>query len=408
MDKEQKLRTLTKKEIATLYLICQGLTNPQIVKALHSTEKTIGTRITKIYLKLEIEGDDQQKRLILQREYCPFVRKFSDEDLRYWVPEYPSPEVKIKYEIIEYQYPEPESEPDDEPEPPYIPPKPPKPRADETYVSSRVIRRLILLFLAIITILVVGFAILYFFFPPEKPLIPIAPPLKTSTQTPESLIETVITPTAANGMKTEEVILPAASTHTSTVTPSMTPAPSSTPEPTLTATATETPLPPFFYDDFDQGPKPDWVILSDEINFVGGEAVFTGNYGGWMYVAAPDSPDFVLEYKLTNNSSGNWGYMVSPAFVDPNNYYGFRSTCCDQLWIISQNGRYAYIGDILHNNNLSDQTAIMTVNGSNIDLVINGIIFPSGFNNKIESGLIGFYVDGATRLDEVKITVLNK
>ena len=96
MDVEAKIRSLKKKEAATLFLICYGQSNPQISEALKEPIKTTSSRITRIYKKLEITGDDQEKRIILLQDYCPVVRKIiiNIDDLRFWVPTFATTEVR--------------------------------------------------------------------------------------------------------------------------------------------------------------------------------------------------------------------------------------------------------------------------------------------------------------------------
>lgn len=97
MNLEAKIKSLTKKEAATLFLICCGQVNKDISEALKEDVKTTSSRITKIYKKLEVPGEDDEKRINLWRDYCPMVKKVipNFEVLRTWTPVYPTQEIKL-------------------------------------------------------------------------------------------------------------------------------------------------------------------------------------------------------------------------------------------------------------------------------------------------------------------------
>jgi hypothetical protein len=84
-------------------------------------------------------------------------------------------------------------------------------------------------------------------------LTPTAVPVQTTTPIP---------PTATPGPSPTATLVP----------PTATPSPSPTASPTATSTPS-LPLP--FFDDFDAGPKPDWVVLSSTWGMAGGEYTLT-------------------------------------------------------------------------------------------------------------------------------------
>lgn len=92
MNDTERFFYLKKKEVVTVFLICIGKTNADISLMLQEDEKTTASRITRIYKKLEIGGEGEEKRYELQRRFAPIVRKHikSQDDFIFWVPKKPS------------------------------------------------------------------------------------------------------------------------------------------------------------------------------------------------------------------------------------------------------------------------------------------------------------------------------
>lgn len=120
---------------------------------------------------------------------------------------------------------------------------------------------------------------------------------------------------------------------------------------------------------------------------------------------APDAPNYLIEFKVRFNRTNNWGFMVTPAFVDPSNYYAFRSSWSTHEWVLEKNGRRDTVGDrsLI---NMEEQSGVVTVQGKNIEININGFDFAPIYNDQIDMGNIGFYIDEETFLDQVRITLL--
>lgn len=422
MDKKQRIETLTKKEVATLYLICHGLTNSQVAEALHAADKTIGTRITKIYLKLEIEGDDQQKRSILLRDYCPIVRKYSENELKYWIPKEPPPEVKLKYEIIEYQYPEPDPEPETWW---YPPPPPPTSGTTETYVEERRVRRLIFIFLGIIALLVVGFVIIYFFFPPENPLIP---PRNTGniTVSPDvvaavspSTTETPTITTDSSGQTVPEE-LPEIPTDTPSATPTSTNTPTDTPTPTNTPTPTETPIPTptpeiIFFDDF-SGDLSKWTQLGlppyypNNRVVIANEAMTTSDpYGSWVKAEIPAETNYQIIINFKGNGCGGDGNYFSPAFIDNSNMISFNADACHYVWGYTEGSTAFYkYSDTTGLNGPGNSEVIITVEGKKLSSILNKVDAGSVVNDKYPQGIIAIFIRTGDSVDDVTVIALQE
>ena len=55
---------------------------------------------------------------------------------------------------------------------------------------------------------------------------------------------------------------------------------------------------------------------------------------------------------------------------------------------------------------MEEQAGTMTVQGKNIGIKLNSFEFDPIYNDQIEMGNIGFYIDSQTFLDEVRIILL--
>jgi DNA-binding CsgD family transcriptional regulator len=434
MDIEAKIRSLKKKEVATLFLICYGQSNPQISLALNEPSKTTSSRITRIYKKLEITGDDQEKRISLLRDYCPTVKNIitNIDDLRFWVPYYPTPEVKAKYEIIEVEtrdedegdddqdneevnewvLPLPPGPPSQEPPTP-PPPQPPPPEKRDT-VPIKFVRQLMLIFLGIIGVLVLVIIWLIFFrYPPENPPISANNPAIVSASTLGVLTTDIaVVPTQTSVAISESLTRTpqpsVAPTSTLTAVPSSTPTITQTPAPSQTPTETPVPSPTLtilMRDTFDDG-LDQWQVLTGDPLIVNGE--LTGKEGQTSWLATGDPNWRNIKVEILTTPTGCAAYYDTPIFiavrfVDMNNMLGFKYDSCTFIWYEKVNGRWSIIPNTQAKASGEQQTIDIIANGDQYSAYTQGMQINSFYDNKFKSGRVAVLIGEGMTIDEITI-----
>jgi DNA-binding CsgD family transcriptional regulator len=405
MDKADRIRTLTKKEANVLYLICQGYTNPDIGKILDIEPKTLSSRLTKIYEKLQIEGKGDEKRQRLITEYCKTVKEVvSEENLKTWNPILPTEEKEAnRYAIIERKY------PDDlqDMTPPNTEPSGGNGGGTGggngvTYIDKREcdrrVRRWVLFFSVVIGLLLLIIVILLKR-PPEPPLIPADTPENTTEAAisgGDSLITTTFTP--------EPSLTP---TATITSTPPPTPTATSIPTQTKTPTPTEALL---FEDNFDMGMADGWNIQYGEVvlsqgNLSALEFLWLSVGEGWtnyqldmdIYIggphAGPDNPPHIV-----------------PRLTDWQNYIGYKMcrTYGYSYWVEAVNGAISKIPNTENYGVSAYKWYHLTlyVEGDFYAINIDGVRVSSFITNKYPSGSLGLYLDVNEMIDNVRIVAL--
>ncbi len=108
-----------------------------------------------------------------------------------------------------------------------------------------------------------------------------------------------------------------------------------------------------------------------------------------MYIPAPDAPNYLIEFKVRFIKTNNWGLMVAPAFVDPDNFYAFRSNWNNHEWILKKGQPQRTVGET-SKLDMEEQVGTMTVQGKNIGIKLNSFEFDPIYNDQIEMGNIGF------------------
>lgn len=405
-ETERKLKNLSPRLREVLYFYCEGYGRSEIAKKLVITENTLNGYFRDIYKRLGVDSQYYQRHTKEREEY---IREL------YW--DLLEEEFKSEGDAEGGNKSDGDTEGDNKvrEDPDVIDGKfvdvDSKATSPGQSTIPRWIRRLALVLLALIVVLAFISAYRVFSGNPPAFLATIFHTTPTHTLSAEELVdvptlETQIptpTPTTPNRiLPTEPPIFPTDTPNTPSATPTKTTTPTETPTPTVSPTPTPT---PWFFDDFENGFRPEWTILSETITIVGGEVVNPDPRGGWMYITAPEAENYVIEYKVNLPSYGFTGFVIAPAYTDPNNNYGFRSNGAERSWVHMQNGVGFFIGET-NQDYLIDQSGILTVKGKNYDLEINGVIMPSAYNNLEPQGKIGFHIDNITYLDEIKIVLL--
>jgi DNA-binding CsgD family transcriptional regulator len=86
---EQRLQTLSRREVTVIYLKCQGNNLHEIADAIDKSSKTVQYYITNAYKKLELSNfPDKEKEDYLKRLYCPILAKLisTPKDIENWIP----------------------------------------------------------------------------------------------------------------------------------------------------------------------------------------------------------------------------------------------------------------------------------------------------------------------------------
>ena len=86
---EQRVRSLSRREVSVIYLKCQDKTLYEIAEIIKRDIKTVQHYITKAYKKLELTNyPKEQKETYLKKLYCHILFKYVEtpEDIENWVP----------------------------------------------------------------------------------------------------------------------------------------------------------------------------------------------------------------------------------------------------------------------------------------------------------------------------------
>ena len=86
---EQRVLSLTRREISVVYLKCQGKSLSEIAAIIHRDIKTVQHYVTKAYKKLELSDfPDDQKETYLKKLYCDIVSRYvkGPKDIEEWTP----------------------------------------------------------------------------------------------------------------------------------------------------------------------------------------------------------------------------------------------------------------------------------------------------------------------------------
>jgi|SRR5271157_645956 len=409
MNVTDGIHRLNKKEISTLYLICQGLTNKEIAETMHVDAKTIATRITRINEKLKIEGENQNKRLNLQSEYCPAVRELTLDDLKNWIPQEPPLDIREKFEIIEKKFPEPKEPSEKSAENWNLLPggEPPSSPSGETVflitqdeLKKRESR--IFIIFGLVTIILVGIIIfLLRRTPPEIALI-------SSTRTPEYIKTSNSTP--------ENTLIPTSSdlyplnnitTQTETLEPTSTITPTPTFTPTLTAPPPGTVL---FEDKFDNGLSKQWEILNGDPEISKGH--LTANGRTWLAVGDVGWKNIQIEFTDLNPSYCGGDAQTPPLIgvraTDWYNFVAFHFGYCYKDVYKVINNEYIDIpnSEGAHLGSQTWQKVKVVVDTNTFSIFLDGQPSTSYTSDQFSNGRVVLSLDEYTSIDDFKITSL--
>jgi DNA-binding CsgD family transcriptional regulator len=422
MNVTDGIHRLSKKEISTLYLICRGMTNEQIAETMHVAAKTIGTRITRINEKLNTEGENQNKRLNLQSEYCPAVRELTLDDLKNWIPQEPPPDIREKFKIIEKKFPEPKESNEKPPEkwnylPGGEPPSSPSGKQiiliSEEELKKRECR--IFIIFGLVTIILIGIIIfLLRRTPPEIPL-------NQASSTPENTKIAALPPENALNTSPQNTAVPIISTPTISLSPTNSQTLTNTPtiEPTQTATVTITPIPSpvvLFSDDFENGLSPFWVLLSGKVYVTNGQ--LTADAPAWLAVGDPTWKNIKIEYNayLSPNADcysdafpgGQYTVMLGFRFQDPDNMFALKSGQCGFMWFVVHDGKWdraaGQAGPGPGENNWSKITVI--VEGNKYTAYENDNKSTSFVDTTYQNGKVALRINRDTLIDNFVVSAL--
>lgn len=215
-------------------------------------------------------------------------------------------------------------------------------------------------------------------------------PTVTLTSTPEPTA--TIIPTYASTLT---------SAPTSTPEPTETPTNTSTPEPTFTPTVTPTPEDILLSDDFSKDFS-NWKVYNPDKAFLADGQFVSGNFYGTWISTNIEAKNFKITVVTNGGATGTSGVIIAPAFVDPNNYFGFRTNFCDRDWRVNKNNRVQVLTNF-DKQCFEKLTVEITVMGNNMDVQINGIEIGSALNNQISSGKLGLMADSYGKIDSVKV-----
>lgn len=389
MDKADRIRTLTKKEVAVLFLICMGFTNPEIEQELHLLAKTRSSQMTRIYEKLEIKGKVEDKRNNLIREYCKVVKEIvTPEAIKNWIPiQPPNKQEQQRYIAIQRLYPDPEDSLfTGQPQPPENSQQP-----IITLIDRRRVFRLLGILLVIIASLIIIILILLRFRIPQIPLI-------FATRTPENTATPSFTPTT-------KATITATATFTQTPSPTFTGTSTSTFTSTFTSTptytATATPETILFEDDFLHG-LGKWTIYDTNHAFTGDGWFFSDSFRGVWISTAITATNFKISAIIDGGGTGLPGIVISPAFTDPNNSWWFISNACDRGWTVKLNNQEKILSS--YERECFDAGALyeIIVEDGTMTAYINHIKIGSTYNDKVPFGKIGLWV-GMGKIGQVKV-----
>ncbi|HZK60452.1 MAG TPA: LuxR C-terminal-related transcriptional regulator [Anaerovoracaceae bacterium] len=320
--KKARLNTLSEREKEVLnYLMVDKDTNITVIaRDLDRGEQTIRGNLTEIYRKLEVEGEGNEKRANLVREYL--------EDYT---------ELFLKADGIKTHPEGPEM---------FSPAPPPKPNHIVVIIG-------VLSGFLIISIIAIAFllnTISSLIHPQQNN--PIVEGLTNlfRTQPPTLSIETLINERLTQtALANQALILTQASaTPTITFTPSPTIIPTNTPiPPTATPKPTNTPLIPIPYKaDFSQVIGPEWNVLSGNWYMKNNSLTVIPSNGGsrdWIFIDEPILKNYRL--KLTVNTP----YMGSAGQGDIIILVRYDPTRSEQIGLFAQafvGGRFGIWSDI--------------------------------------------------------------
>ena len=190
-----------------------------------------------------------------------------------------------------------------------------------------------------------------------------------------------------------------------TQTPMATPTYAATSTYTNTPTPTATPIPPIFWDTFDSGIKPEWIVINGQPGIVNKE--FTAQTDTvWLSLSLPaEVKNYKIEFDaLSLGGCGSPGMIIAPVFSDVRNYLGYFSTPCQDWWsiVIDGNERKEY----LQTGYKAGTHYQFVVQANYVTIFIDGVESGSVFNNVIAVGKIGLYMYAQVRIDNLLITSL--
>lgn len=387
--KENRLKSLDKNEIRIVFYICQGMDSEDLAGREdlgfpNITVKTIAGRLTKIYKKLEIEGKkNKEESLIL--EYCPTIKKLLPtlQEVNTWIPTKTSIATS---DDSQYEQ----------------PPAPSGKNVLETPAPERTTqtKRILLISTGIVGILLILLASFWIFRHNQLQTVPtstigIIDQATNTLRAPSQSAEQLPTLTLTNPM--------IQATATLSVTPSITPNPTDTP--TITPTFTQTPS-ILFSDDFSSGFSK-WTVFSPkDAAIIDNKFTSTNARGTWIAVTLPNLNNFEIEIHGSALSTGVTGIIVSPAFVDPSNFLGFRTNVGDRNWEIFRKGGISFATDLERNGFFEEMDIVVKVINKNIQVTINGVNMTSFYNDKIPFGIIGLFCDTVGKIAKITISEL--
>lgn len=414
MDKADRIRTLSKKEIAVLYWICMGLNNREIEEELGIPDKTRSSQQTRIYAKLEITGDDAKKRDILLTEYCRIVKEIVNlESLKTWIPIKPLPEDVERYAIIEYNNPD-ELVPvaaDVEPEPqPRLQPRQEQDSKAIPYVPEKEardrLRRWVLGLSAVIIVLIVA---IWYIVTRLTPEIPLNLPSNTPENTSNSVLVSEVTQTST---ATDEPT--ATKTPKPTSTPKPTAAQTDTQTPTTTPTETATPIPPLASTDFDAGLPSDWSVYLGDPLIVNG--MLSANAPAWLEMGDSNWTDIKVEYDVNLSSYAdcreealhrlwkNYTMFVGLRYQDNDNMIALKTGQCGFLWFRVKNGVWeAMPGKGIGAWYGSFKKITIIVKGNTYTAYVDGIKSTSFVDDSFQTGKVGLRLGKESYIDNFAV-----
>ena len=335
-----QLGKLTERQIEILRLVCQGLDYRTIAGRLYVAESTVKAHMANIYVRLELDQlsrTPRRKRLF--EVYCPALRGWEgsaggqgeDGDSRSQSKQDEDSEPDLEsvpgsvLDMVE----------DDEralvvrePRPPIVisHPEPARPRQHG---------RPYLLWLGLVVGAVLTVGILYAagaFSPRDQEVLVV-----TATLPPQATARNTVAPTS-----TQAVPTPQKSQATSTVTaatPTFSPAPTFTPQPTPTPTpipVREVALP--FEDNFENGLKPEWRVLSGDWRITGGRLTSLPN-GRWSYLLVGDLTwqNYAVEFDFEKGAPLRIAVLTRVQDLD--NCVKFELELDDSYWKLRRGGQ---------------------------------------------------------------------
>ncbi|HWQ04616.1 MAG TPA: helix-turn-helix transcriptional regulator [Longilinea sp.] len=412
MNTLAKLKALKRIEIEVLFWMCQGLTNDQIAEKLDRPNKTIESRISRVYEKLEVPGQGADKRGAVMAIYCETLGgNVNEEMIRKWVPEPVNGGEDQRIQAIERIYPDPDdivSSPPGGSPPPLTRP--------EIYISQGDAHRRLRRWVLPLVVIILGLlAIIYFLlFRNRTPQIPLISP----SDTPE------IIPTADSGVLNTAVAL------TLSAMPSLTPAASNTSEPTFTATTpptatstftatpTETPTPTWvpagtvlFEDNFTNGLSDGWTVLYGKPSLANEQ--LTGDGPLWITVGKGwENYQIDMDvYPRNALAQISQPCQLIPRFTSQESYIAIKVIISTHgtYWVETTDGKtWREIANSKGDNFYSfrEQHLTMRVEGDKYSFELDGRKISSIFSDQYPRGGFGMWIDDNFIVDNVKIVAL--